>query len=253
MDDQGRVLDWLLDAHPQDEKHSVSKSGDSVDEPSTPTRQRPLVQHYNEISPTNTSFSCNSIFDAPELPEHSWIVDPFCDHASVATLDDERDSSSEIKFEQTSAKSDQIEIDQDGCDVASPKSLDPLIAVTNDLNEDVGHLGVIQSAAEPVPVGLNRPRMTCITSCTQCVLADLPCSRTVPFCSRCKRNGHARVCLLHRQTFRDEIDRFDVLSRTIPVLLKLHGEDENIWAEKLELATEVCGSCGKCCNRLTTQ
>ena len=85
------------------------------------------------------------------------------------------------------------------------------------------------------------PRIVRLTSCTQCVVANLPCSRTYPYCTRCKRKGQAHLCLLHRKRLEEEINRCDPLSCTESVMVKLKNEDESIWHQKDSLLNEVRG------------
>ncbi|KAJ8117052.1 hypothetical protein OPT61_g1656 [Boeremia exigua] len=238
VDDQDSVVSWLHDAVQQEYEQAVGKLGDSVDiEPSTPTRPQ-IPQFYEEVSPTNTTFSDGSVFDTPEVQQRSWIVDPFCDDIPDTASDDDFASNAKIKTEQTSTRSVEIHLDHK-YDVGGLTTLDPATVDANDLIGDIGQLRAIRSAKVVAPIDPNKPRITSITSCMQCVLADLPCSRTTPCCSRCKRNEQGKLCLLHRQKFSDEITGFNAISCTKPVLLKLRGDDDSIWEEKLELAKEL--------------
>ena len=93
--------------------------------------------------------------------------------------------------------------------------------------------------ADPNP---DKPQNVFITSCFQCVLAGLPCSRTYPACSRCRRNGSEQLCLLHRRKRSTEMVLGDIIANRTPVLLHVRGEDCQAWDKKLGLLQEVKSS-----------
>ncbi|KAK3202126.1 hypothetical protein GRF29_161g251461 [Pseudopithomyces chartarum] len=66
------------------------------------------------------------------------------------------------------------------------------------------------------PLNPSAPHLIIMTSCLNCVLASLPCSRTLPSCTRCTRNG--RLCLPQRKRVWQEI-RNDGW-RTEPMLVR---------------------------------
>ncbi|KAJ4984003.1 hypothetical protein SVAN01_10497 [Stagonosporopsis vannaccii] len=226
-EDEQLVLSWLRDVDQRVFIDDASESSDRTPtEPKTPLKPQPLVQTYDEVSPTNASFCSESIFDAPYLPDGTSIDDPFCDDIpGIAPADD--------KY----AIWEQLNIT-----IPDTQSLawhNPPSGIVNDIETPHKTSKETPRTTTASPIDPDRPRFTRVTSCIQCILADLPCSRTPPYCSRCKRNGRGNVCLLHRQKYINEIDRSDATTCTTPVLLKLQGEDEIMWGKKKELAGEL--------------
>ncbi|KAF1362049.1 hypothetical protein EJ07DRAFT_153624 [Lizonia empirigonia] len=237
-DNHQRIVNWLRHAEKQACGQDLSNIGESdTIEPVTPPRRRHLLQYYDELSPTSTNFSSGDVFDNPETPDESRNQDVFCDDASEATSVEDhelspRDQLGEQRTQPRFVKS------ADGDNIYS---YDPLSEVGTYL--EVKHDNLCESPNRVLPpVDPDRPRITCITSCTQCILADLPCSRTIPYCYRCKRKGQAGLCLLHRRKFPEEIERCHAELCTTPVLLKLKGEDETNWNEKLKIAEKLNAS-----------
>mgnify|MGYP004517714219 CR=1 FL=1 len=241
-DDQAWISSWLQHADHQKYDEGLSELGDmGIIEPITPLRQAPLMTYYEEMSPATTSFSGGSIFDTPRSSGDSWIEDPFCnDVPDTAPANDQGCS-----WDKTKRHSTRLVRTHPGTvhsDVSSLASYDPPTGVADVLEEDTDLSGeALKDTAAP-PIDPDKPRIVFITSCTQCILANLPCSRTIPHCSRCRRNGQAALCLLHRRKFLEEISRSDASSCTTPVLLKLKGEDEGVWKKKLRLAGQVCAT-----------
>ncbi|KAF2999425.1 hypothetical protein E8E13_007406 [Curvularia kusanoi] len=233
-EEQERVSDWLQQVCRYEEYDSeVSELGDGTPpELATPPSKRSgLVQYCTEISPTNTSFSSKSVFDATDTQYDIWADDPFDDTPDAGAHALDHAVESKLKLSDTRSH---LPTHHAFCsDVASHVSVEPS-SETATLSEYASTTDVAAAAA----IDPNAPRIFRITSCTQCVVADLPCSRTVPGCSRCKRNGQASLCLLHRDKFLDERDKTDPLSYSTPVLLRLKDDDEAIWQQKVQLAEQ---------------
>src|SRR5690242_3635116 len=80
VEDERLVISELRDEDQQELVDVVSELDDSASIcPKTPPRPGHLVHIYDEISPTNTSFSDDTIFDLSHLPDETSIEDPFCD------------------------------------------------------------------------------------------------------------------------------------------------------------------------------
>ncbi|KAF2490548.1 hypothetical protein BU16DRAFT_531036, partial [Lophium mytilinum] len=79
-----------------------------------------------------------------------------------------------------------------------------------------------------------------VTSCLHCVLAKLPCSRTLPACTRCIRNG--RSCLPQRRRTNTELVRGDPIGNALPIPLYLPDEDAETRASKVALNNELMDS-----------
>lgn len=243
-EDHDYVSSWLQGAVCQEYDDFVNELGDSASiEPTTPPRRRFLAQRYEEVSPTNTSFSDDSVFDVPHLPDESVNGDPFCDDIPDIFPADNLNWVSKSNARQRSARSSLEDHQDTPDDDESLVSYDPPSEAAVNIEDHFHTPGEALASATPSLINPSIPLFTEITSCTQCIVADLPCSRTVPCCSRCKRNGEGDVCLLHRQLYGYEIDRSETSMCTQPVLLKLQGEDKMRWRKKLRRMKEVLSTC----------
>lgn len=236
VDDEDRISSWLRDA-------ALNEDGEDADElskamtigPTTPPRRPLLQEYYDEVSPTNTTFSNNSTFDTPHSAVDGWIEDIFGDDVPDKVPIDDRTC---CPNEERSLKRPHTNVDIDHFDTESRVSYDPPSEVTADLEEETS-LAETSTAIAISHVEPEKPRPTWLTSCTQCIHADLPCSRKAPACSRCRRKGQAALCLLHRRPYPEEILRSDASWSSTLILLRLKDEDEGIWKEKLRLNDKV--------------
>ncbi|KAF2810964.1 uncharacterized protein BDZ99DRAFT_292206 [Mytilinidion resinicola] len=80
-------------------------------------------------------------------------------------------------------------------------------------------------------------RVILVTSCLHCVLAKLPCSRTLPACSRCVRNG--RLCLPQRRRMNTELVRGDTIGNVLPIPFYLPDDDAETRGRKVALYDEL--------------
>lgn len=219
---------------------ACTSEGDSA--PSTPNRTHDSSYETEETSPAITSFS--STFDSPlgpapipfwynqatPIPSLDERDDSFSNASAITTWDEEYDKAKAVYKYQTDlegltsheeARKPDQPFDQN-CDEKSPE-FEPYYSPPR----------------LPSPLK-SRPRHVFITSCYQCILANMHCSRTLPACSRCERNGYSDVCLLHRRKLAREMTE-DVETNKTPVLLRVEGMDEEMmWIKKLELSYEVC-------------
>ena len=244
VDDNERISRWIRQIDHKQSDEDASELGDTrAVAPVTPLRQPTPLLCYDKPSPTNTSFSGGSIFDNLQTPHDSRNDDPFRDDISDATSIDNENDYPETKAKQftlifipnipapgNTAKSSRL---------ASVYSYDPPSELDTDLQDELGDFTELPVAPQAAPISQDKPRIVRLTSCLQCTLAGLPCSRTTPSCSRCLRAGKGSTCLLYRRKFREEIDASDAETCTVPVLLKLKDEDSETWKEKLKLAEEV--------------
>lgn len=183
--------------------------------PTTPPRRATVA--CDEASPTDTCFSGPSVFD-PGLhkkPKNNQR-DDFSDTTITDNHGPDAESRSYGEFEQAIGP------------------LPPNLDITHISPDD--KLAINTTITGPIH-NASEPRLVWITSCLQCTLENLPCSRTHPSCTRCQRNGHAATCLLYRRCFAFEAG--DPNGPSGPVLLKVKGEDEDMWKRKLDLAREL--------------
>lgn len=199
--------------------------------PTTPNGSRTIATAEDGVSPTNTNFS--SIFDGPrinsprERKPHS--------HASTSASSAGSDSDNDERCVPNPAEAW-------GPLLAADEVIDPFLAPTSGAGEGTDNplhdrYGQLRLAPEPAIPGTIH--QVFITSCYQCLLAGLPCSRTLPGCSRCKRAGCQHLCLLHRRKLLQEMVLGDGVGNRTPVLLKVKGEDGEVWERKVELLHEV--------------
>lgn len=246
-DGVGWVKDWLeeIEEHDSSEKSDLNGGIPPKKDTHTPvTPLRPLVlqQTYNEVSPTNTSFSGESVFDTPYRGRHEPGSPCPCGRfrenvsaaSSVTEEDEECDLPSKLRANQLPAP----RFAPGPLQPASLNSYEPLSESEDTAVDETEILVVIPKTYSP-PRDPNEPRFVNLVSCLQCTLAGLPCSRKSPSCSRCKRNRSDKVCLLYRRRFHEEVDRSNPHVCTDPVLLKLKGEDDEGWQTKLELSESL--------------
>lgn len=198
-----RVISWLEDMH-----FGSDSEQDKV-EPATPPPKRPFhEQSFNEVSPTDTTFSGGSVFDKP-----------YCQNLLLGSPGPYHDDISDV----TSVDGEERE---------------PIKQPIFQSSHLPAHAAdVTDKTCLPDP---NAPRLTTILSCIQCTLANLPCSRTPPACTRCTRNA-TPSCLLQRRLFSDEIAAAPTDLCTQPVLLKLVSESEEVWEKKMGVMQELMG------------
>lgn len=171
----------------------------------------------DETSPTDTSFSATTIFDAllHEDPQSDYTQPSDCDpqdaDCDTTTVYNENHGAV-INRQDLPERAVTLDTDKTSSDQPD--------------NTDSSH---ICDQEEIV-------RLVSLTSCLQCILLHLPCSRTYSSCTRCVRNGYADFCLLHRRRF-----AFEHGEHRGPVLLKVRGEEKEVWKRKLEAREALWG------------
>jgi hypothetical protein len=244
----GRIEGWLekleIKNHETDEGKGNENTQDerAILVPRTPKRQPNSHATLEEISPTDTSFSGQSIFDVPLRRDLFGSPTPKC-----GIRDDDSDT--------TSINSDDWTLVQEkghALERPVPPNFSLLPSVPSaSLDSHGSTLDVSIGEFAPVPdlkgkpvlltQDPNEPRPVWITSCLQCTIAGLSCSRTYPYCSRCQRSGRAEECLLHRRCSVSEApNSTEVAECKAPLLLKVIGEDDGLSKRKVELAEELC-------------
>lgn len=215
--------------------------------PTTPVRgPRQSPAQFEYVSPTDTTFSYESVFDSPQTyttkqrnPSGRQFQVENDDASDITSIDGRERSDLSYKEDLGVNVKDEIATEvaltDDG--TLSLKSYEPPSDDVSNLEEYLGEGG--QTMAYLSPSDPEMPRLVWITSCLQCTLAGLSCSRTPPACSRCKRNGHGDTCLLHRRKVAEEISCTKGINCGIPVLLKVKGDDEEVWERKLKVAQGV--------------
>ncbi|KAF2866530.1 hypothetical protein BDV95DRAFT_202338 [Massariosphaeria phaeospora] len=224
MDAPDLVLGWLERLGTADWASAEQSASEDEKLPSTPTRQH-TQEHLEDISPTTTKFSSDSIFDTPyvDTAGSPHAHNDTSSNTDATSVGYQEDSSCEDQLVSTAEKT---------------ASLDSYEAPSN-----LDFSGHIHDARPETPEkhDPDLPELVWITSCLQCTLANLPCSRTLPGCSRCQRSGHSDLCLLQRRKVpsRGEFVRGNTVLNTTPVLLKVQGEDEELWNRKAALMEEL--------------
>ena len=249
VENSDRVQGWLqrLEIKGPDtdgnERQKVTDHETEFPRPTTPPRRPdPRLAVQDEVSPTDTSFSGQSIFDIPN--RKNYLGSPKREHD---ISNDDSDTTSIDSRDWTPKQGKERTLERR---VPPPFALRPgTPSVCLDSHESASDLDADETATAsylkaqrtlPTP-DPNEPRPVWITSCLQCTLAGLPCSRTYPSCSRCKRHNRAEECLLQRRRFASEVMDFSTMERsTVPALLKVKGEDEGVWERKVELAEALC-------------
>ena len=217
MDNPGRVASWLEGVETDGISEDMIEVGEKQEEklvPITPPRQLLQLKLFDKTSPTDSSFSPRSIFDSGQR----------------LRLPDQGDDGLENASDSTSMDGEELKSDKK---VATVRSYDPPFELK-------GHFDAAQRPLAPHDPSARR--IVWLTSCLQCTLANLPCSRTIPTCSRCKRNGYAPICLLQRRLFADDIEDSPAARLGLPVLLRLKIDDGDAWEKKVELAEKLLGT-----------
>ncbi|KAF2128624.1 hypothetical protein P153DRAFT_41528 [Dothidotthia symphoricarpi CBS 119687] len=233
MEEGDRVTGWLEELEIGDLSDEAKESTHAVEEqeqPRTPPRRLKITPDiYESVSPTNTSFYNSSVFDSrKDLRSPRFCIR---DDASDATsVDDDDNDWTNSKTNQKRFVTPKTVYNTPSIDSYKPPS---------DIDEALQDELPNTNPPIHLPPSPGESRLVCITSCLQCTLADLPCSLTVPSCSRCERNGMGDVCLLHRRRFIEEDTQDAALAWSVPVLLKLVGEDEGRWRKKVDLAYQL--------------
>ncbi|KZM19499.1 sequence-specific DNA binding RNA polymerase II transcription factor [Ascochyta rabiei] len=193
VDEHEWISSWLRDADYEERNQNVNDAGDiGAVEPVTPQRRPLQILNYDEVSPTNTNFSHDSVFDTPQGFGDSWTEeDPFCD--DVPDVTSVLDFKAEVV--QDSRETPQEDFAND-FEVRSFASYDPPSDIDEGLAKSINAKSINATSINAtskahidtvaLPTEQNGIRITWITS----------------------------------------------------LLLKLQGEDESHWVEKLRLACE---------------
>ncbi|KAJ4302903.1 hypothetical protein N0V90_001794 [Kalmusia sp. IMI 367209] len=223
-----------------DETEKQTKAG-----PFTPPQKRKNLERYEGISPTDTNFSGDAVFDSPlSACSLGSPCTPGQEHyaeTNASSLEDGEDEDKDKTFIQKELLIN-LNLHNDGGiepELARSRSKDGTIQPEDSpFATKFAALDLEQDSTPLVDLDPQVPRLIWITSCLQCVLADLPCSRTIPACSRCTRKGNGAVCLLYRRRLRAEMYDENGNVDMTPVLLKVAADDEVVWEEKVGLSCE---------------
>lgn len=231
------VTMWLKRLRPEGSDQDIINQGCQLDDgrdraqPTTPPRCSSTLQIPVDSSPITSIFSNHSLFDSPlckdiqlTAPTREPNDDESTDYTSI---DGEEDDEGIAKKTSIASKYQQPFY----IPSTSPKPPAPPSSIQLDFDHSVVPSAQSSSTAH----SLSYPRVVNITSCLQCTLANLPCSRTTPSCTRCVRNGHGATCLLTRRLFPEETAQSDSRNPSSLVLLKLKGANEDVWRRKMEL------------------
>ncbi|OCL05929.1 hypothetical protein AOQ84DRAFT_390552 [Glonium stellatum] len=188
------------------------------------------LQHHDTLqsctgerpSPTNTNFTDNSIFDQPLAPDTRYFNSR--DNELLSSFSTASIASSDCS---NSDRSGRPRIDHSGSLVGTEPQNVTAVEVAD--AHDIG-----QSYIAP-----EHHTIIWVTSCLQCALAKLPCSRKIPACSRCVRSGFGELCLLQRRKLNPERVWGDVVGNMMPVLLQEEGQNAEIAERKRALNAKL--------------
>jgi hypothetical protein len=205
--------------------------------PATPVRSRETFLRVDKSSPTDTSFSYVTSFDSPEIKEIGARYFDDVSDTSATTIEEEGPDWSSCE--------EQMQEQEEKEDIVAP--LDAVSSYSTGIHNSISSSSsTISIPVSPddeqlvqPPCDPTNPRLVWITSCLQCTLAGLPCSRTPPSCSRCIRKGVGDMCLLRRRKLADERVRGDRAGNRVGILLKVKGQDEVRWGMKKVLEQEL--------------
>lgn len=232
--DKGRpslILDWLSNVESVSEDLErntgpIDNSREHAQILKTPQKKESIAAIDADLSPTDTDFSFNSIFDRPC---HSREGDQ--ETGSVCSNSSDEYPVSEFCPSRTQRRQSLI---RDSLGDLAPASLNSY--------EPPSEVGSIEQAVNPIDITSITVREDgkdtfFVVSCLQCTLAGLRCSRTVPACSRCIRNG-VECCLVQRRQKPHELDR-SLDSHNAPMLVRLKDDDDRLWRKKEQLTQEA--------------
>ncbi|KAL1608085.1 hypothetical protein SLS60_003024 [Paraconiothyrium brasiliense] len=226
--------------------HEGTRQKMTTTTPSTPRTkplclQRTIPQLFEEISPTDTNFSSDIVFDSPLSPSCNATLNPRWDtDTEASSLDDEDEARVRKELFCSVEKLDSNDVKPTIQSRASAQDLTTPLkhplhgSAYPELTSDVDSLPRLVLDFDP-----EANHLICLSSCLQCVLSDLRCSRTLPSCSRCIRNGHGELCLAQRKRLHVEVFDEDDSVDTDPILLKVEGDDNDTYDKKFKLQDDV--------------
>lgn len=231
---KGGVETWLaaMGIKGDLDKAQQTKTGAA---PSTPTLKPLSIRKYaaqlcEDVSPTDTNFSTDPIFDSPYSPADSSCI--FArPNTDASSLDDEDEAHTRKELLSS------VELSDDsGLESASSITLpgDSPLGLSSSLS-----FAPIATTSSPKGFDPHATHLVYLTSCLQCVLSSLPCSRTLPACSRCLRHGHGDLCLTQRKRHHSEMYCADNSVDIDPILLVSEGDDQETFHKKAQLQNEV--------------
>jgi hypothetical protein len=230
---------WLKDVESASQRTTPALKT-TEEHSTTPRTSAAFIAEYEELSPTLTFFTDQTIFDSPIKNNHPGDYGPDDDIVSVATSHSLPAYKPRVAIEEAVEKgfSDLETVNlSTACHVSS---FEPATDLED--REDTPPILVdepfTEVRKEPYD-SKGKPPAISIVSCLQCTLKNLPCTRTFPSCSRCIRHGHGHLCLAQRSKFLSEMFLDDGTSATQPVLLRLKDAVDPFWPEKLLLREEA--------------
>lgn len=216
---------------------------EEVATPKTPPRQLASKRFHEEVSPTDSSYSNPSIFDPPSRSHQLSKPSPqerFFDNTSETTslTTDDNETLHAESFSKASLFPLKNATHQSL--LPAPTSTKPSFETNTYNNRNAIAVPNTKPPAPHLPQPSTQTRYTTLLSCLQCVLSSLPCSRTLPSCTRCTRNKHA-VCLMQRRRFPSEVhsQSFTFATAQMPVLLITQNDNAALREEKVKLRDEL--------------
>lgn len=232
------VATWLADVEADLEK---PQHMNTVATMATPVIKPLAIQQHGldlleEISPTDTNFSSNTMFDSPSGPSHSSCV--FSRRRYADTDASSLDEEDELHVRKELFASPKLSGTNNPESAPSTSSLEESVGLGPSGFSPKLRPATPATAAESFDPCASR--LILLTSCLQCVLCDMPCSRTLPACSRCIRHGNSELCLVQRKRIHREVFCADGSMSTDPLLLvTAEGYSEENFRKKIQLQDEV--------------
>ena len=207
------------------------------------TPQRHDTQHTSVggyPSPTNTGFTDNSIFDQPFAPgtryfdTHNDALSYYSATSIVSSNCSNTDSSYKSQIVRSENPAEAEPQNATGVEVANAHNIKSVKRHAPVIHRKTEEVHLVQPKTVP-----GRCILVWVTSCLQCTLAKMPCSRTIPACSRCVRAGCGDMCLLQRRKLNSERVLGAIVGNMTPVLLHEEGQGGEIVERKRALNSEV--------------
>ncbi|KAF2012513.1 hypothetical protein BU24DRAFT_484169 [Aaosphaeria arxii CBS 175.79] len=236
------IVEWLQKID-LDSASTVTPERDDIDtaleeapRPNTPAPTVVVVEP-EEVSPTKTNFSGDTVFDEPPAPAlYKGYVYGEPGRKDDINIDEIRSASSITDagdYDLQSSSGD----DEASAEIKAPED----VSCAGLHHSLTGFYAATEQEVSATSEKTEAPekRLVIVVSCLQCTLQGMRCSRTLPACSRCVRAGRDDTCLLHRRMMAYEAKTNGQWASNMPILLRLQHDPEEKWNMKNKLAQKL--------------